>query len=428
MGVIRCRDKKLFIDFRYLGERCREQTQLPDNKTNRKKLEQALKIIEGEIAQGTFEYGRYFPNSKKLAKMQKLEAQQKANYRKTPLFEEFANIWYSEFEHTWRKATAKTYRAYLDNRLIPAFGEMEVSQITKADLIKERSSIAKLSKGSLKPKTINKFFRCMGMLMNEAADRYDFNSPFLHFKPLKEEKVHIEPFSIEEVNKILANVREDWRFYLLVRLFTGMRTGEADGLKWKYVDFEKRQILIRETFSDNRWEYTKNDGSQREIEMSSFVYDALKSHYDKRTQNELVFPTGNGSPIHAGNFLRRIWKPLLSSLRIPYRKPYQMRHTAATLWLAAGENPGWIANQMGHSNTNMLFTVYARFVPNLTHQDGSAMERLLAAKVDGFHGLEAVSQASELSLHVDEQSEEKAIQEESAFWDQLIQPNAQHKH
>ena len=60
------------------------------------------------------------------------------------------------------------------------------------------------------------------------------------------------------------------------------------------------------------------------------------------------------------------------------RRPYQTRHTAATLWLAAGEAPEWIARQMGHSTTEMLFKVYSRYVPNLTRQDGSAMERLLA--------------------------------------------------
>ena len=59
------------------------------------------------------------------------------------------------------------------------------------------------------------------------------------------------------------------------------------------------------------------------------------------------------------------------------RNPYQSRHTAATLWLAAGEAPEWIASQMGHSNTKMLFTVYSRYVPNLTRQDGSALDKLL---------------------------------------------------
>jgi integrase len=49
------------------------------------------------------------------------------------------------------------------------------------------------------------------------------------------------------------------------------------------------------------------------------------------------------------------------------------------LWLAAGESPEWIARQMGHSTTEMLFRVYSRFVPNLTRQDGSAFERLVTA-------------------------------------------------
>lgn len=56
---------------------------------------------------------------------------------------------------------------------------------------------------------------------------------------------------------------------------------------------------------------------------------------------------------------------------------HQTRHTAATLWLAAGEAPEWIARQMGHVNTLMLFKVYSRYVPNATRQDGSAFEALL---------------------------------------------------
>jgi len=78
---------------------------------------------------------------------------------------------------------------------------------------------------------------------------------------------------------------------------------------------------------------------------------------------------------------RRVWHPLLRFLNLPRRKAYQTRHTAATLWLAAGENPEWIARQLGHSTTEMLFRVYSRYVPNLTRKDGSAFERLLAANL-----------------------------------------------
>jgi integrase len=65
------------------------------------------------------------------------------------------------------------------------------------------------------------------------------------------------------------------------------------------------------------------------------------------------------------------------------RRFYQTRHTAATLWLASGEAPEWIAKQMGHTSTEMLFKVYSRYVPNLTRQDGSAFERLLLQRMGG---------------------------------------------
>jgi integrase len=52
--------------------------------------------------------------------------------------------------------------------------------------------------------------------------------------------------------------------------------------------------------------------------------------------------------------------------------------------LASGEAPEWIARQMGHSTTEMLFRVYSRFIPNLTRQDGSAFERLMAAQMQSL--------------------------------------------
>ena len=84
-----------------------------------------------------------------------------------------------------------------------------------------------------------------------------------------------------------------------------------------------------------------------------------------------------GRPLSHNWVTKRVWHPLLRYLDLTPRRPYQTRHTAATLWLAAGESPEWIARQMGHSSTEMLFKVYSRYVPNLTRQDGSAFESML---------------------------------------------------
>jgi integrase len=257
-----------------------------------------------------------------------------------------------------------------------------VSQVTKADILTFRATLAKVTaRGKTTPlsaRRINKIFGPLRQILNEAADRFDFRTPFHNIKPLKIRKTDIKPFTLDDVKLITHTVRADFKHYFTVRFFTGMRTGEVDGLKWKYVDFERRLIMVRETVVAGEEEYTKNDGSQRDIQMSQVVYDALREQ-EKATRktSAFVFCNNLGKPLDHKNVTNRVWYPLLRHLGIEKRRPYQCRHTAATLWLAAGENPEWIARQMGHTTTEMLFRVYSRFVPNLTRQDGSAFERLL---------------------------------------------------
>ena len=180
------------------------------------------------------------------------------------------------------------------------------------------------------------------------------------------------------MNKIINSFRPDYKNYYLVRFFTGMRTSEVHGLQWEYVDFENRQILIRQALVRDELIYTKNDSSFRNIDMSEPVYQALLEQKKATGQFAFVFCGALGNPLHLNNVNDRVWYPLLRNLNMKRRRPYQTRHTAATLWLASGEAPEWIARQMGHTTTEMLFRIYSRYVPNLTRQDGSAMERLLA--------------------------------------------------
>jgi integrase len=191
-------------------------------------------------------------------------------------------------------------------------------------------------------------------------------------------RVDIEPFTLDEVKKIICYVRPDFRNYYIVRFYTGLRTGEIDGLQWQYVDFENRQILVRETVVKGRIDTTKTLESRREVEMSPPVYEALlKQKKVSFGHSKFVFCNRAGGSYEHRNVTQRIWYPTLEKIGIKKRNPYQTRHTAATLWLAAGENPEWIARQMGHTTTQMLFTVYSRYVPNLTRRDGSVFEKLL---------------------------------------------------
>nr|WP_305079992.1 tyrosine-type recombinase/integrase [Psychrobacter sp. JCM 18901] len=137
---------------------------------------------------------------------------------------------------------------------------------------------------------------------------------------------------------------------------------------------------MREALVNGEMGPTKTLGSQRDIAMSQLVYDALLEQKARTYgKSEFVFCNSQGNPMEYRNVNRRVWKPTLALLGLKHRRAYQTRHTAATLWLAAGENPEWIARQMGHSSTEMLFRVYSRYVPDITRQDGSAMDNLLLA-------------------------------------------------
>ncbi len=385
MGKIRVRRESncLFFDFRYRNRRCREQTALKDTPANRKRLERILKRIEAEITLGTFDYAAYFPNSRMVAVFEELDRQHPvtaSSSATTPRFEEFARRWLEEMKIQWRSTHYRTQKMTVEKYLLPAFGDKVLSQITKADILDFRSSLAGVpgkKGGNLSASRINHIMSPLRMILNEAANRYNFSSPYHGIKSLKVPRTDVEPFTLEEVKLIIDNVRPDFTNYYTVRFFTGMRTSEIDGLQWKYVDFDRRQILVRQALVEGELVYTKNDGSFRAIDMSGPVYSALQEQRKATGHLEFVFCNRNGTPLNHNNVTKRVWYPLLRRLGLAKRRPYQTRHTAATLWLAAGESPEWIARQLGHTTTEMLFRVYSRFVPNLTRKDGSAFERLL---------------------------------------------------
>jgi integrase len=294
----------------------------------------------------------------------------------------FAEQWFSEFKVAWRKTYETTVRGILDQHLLPRFGALPVSAITRAQILEFRSNLANLpgrrDGSKLSPARINTIMLILRQILQEAADRYQFTMPMGRLRPLKVPKSDVKPFSLPEVQLLLQTIRPDYRSYLKTRIFTGMRSGELHGLKWKYVDFERRLILVRETLVGGEEEYTKTDASQRDIAMNELVYAALVEQRKATGNREYVFCNLRGEPIDTINFTKRVWYPLLRHLGLALRRPYQTRHTAATLWLASGEAPAWIASQLGHSSTEMLFRVYSRFVPNLTRQDGSAFNRLLS--------------------------------------------------
>ena len=401
MASVRQSRGRLFLDYRIGGQRRRSYVKLADTPENQAHLRRVAKQVDAELSKSgdvdalllklglidsTDDDTAIEEPTAPLVAVQPRRAVAAAVvaslHNETPAFSTFAELWFSEFKVGWRKTYVTTVRGILDKHLIPKFGITDVGDVSRAQILEFRAGLSKL-KGrregtKLSPARINTIMLIVRQILTEAADRYEFTMPMGRLRPLKIPKSDVQPFTLEETQLLISKIRIDYRDYLKVRFYTGLRSGEIHGLKWKYIDFERRLILVREAFVGGEDEYTKTDSSQRDIPMSQVVYDALKRQHAATSKlGEYVFCNRKGEPIDTNNFTKRVWYPLLRHLGLTLRRPYQTRHTAATLWLACGEAPEWIAMVLGHASTEMLFRTYSRFVPNLTRRDGSAFDRLL---------------------------------------------------
>src|SRR3546814_3027454 len=113
-----------------------------------------------------------------------------------------------------------------------------------------------------------------------ASERFGTPDPFKGVKRLKGRRPDVKPFSLDEVEKIRTTIRPDFRNYVTCRFFTGMRTGEINGLKWKYVDFEHEVIRVREVFSagERSEEHTSELQSLMRISYAVFCLKKKNKH------------------------------------------------------------------------------------------------------------------------------------------------------
>lgn len=386
MGSINVRDGRLYMDFRYRSVRCREQTQLTDTAANRKLLNKVMGQLEREIKSGVFDYAKHFPNSPKAEHFRQVDLLEKQNaVGGSMLFEVFSALWFEEKRHEWRDSHIETIEGILGGHLVPAFQGRPIGAISKTDIMSLRMALCAPDSEtgrSLSASRVNHIMTALRMILNEAADRFEYETPWRNIKALPMLRAEVQPFSLQEVRTIIGAVRNDFKPYYTVRFFTGLRTGEIDGLEWENVDFANKQIHVRQALVRGKIEKCKTASSYRSLLMSQQVHDALVEQWQLTgKKSKFVFCARNGQPLNHRNVTRRVWYPLLEYLGLEKRNPYQSRHTAATLWLAAGENPEWIARQLGHSNTSMLFRVYSRYIPNLMREDGKAFEQLLEEEV-----------------------------------------------
>src|SRR5881397_1247824 len=217
--------------------------------------------------------------------------------------------------------------------------------------------------------------------------------PLTAVKMLREPQTEIDPLSPEEIDAFLEACPAWWRPYFAVAFWTGARPNELAALKWGDVDGASARFRIRAGRYRGVESAPKTAGSVRDVDCLPPVVEALRAQKAQQAAVRLkagqgaaepgqdyVFTGPEGGLLNVNNLRDHAWYGTLKKAALRRRTMYQTRHTFASNALAAGEAPSWVAAQLGHTTPEMLFTVYARFIPNRTRRDGSALLARMTAE------------------------------------------------
>ena len=147
-----------------------------------------------------------------------------------------------------------------------------------------------------------------------------------------------------------------------VLAYTGLRWGEAAALKVHRVDLARRRLDIAESVTEVRgvltWG-TPKDHQRRVVPLPGSLVPALSEQIRGKARDALVFPAPEGGVLRNGNFRRRFFDPAVQAAGLSGITPHDLRHTAASLAIAAGANVKAVQRMLGHASAAMTLDVYA---------------------------------------------------------------------
>ena len=314
--------------------------------------------------------------------------------------------WLPAMEATGKRSTTmRSYRMHLKAHIAPRIGEERLQGLTGAHLnalyveLLTSGRVAPLKDGpkGLSPATVR---RVHAMLHKAFADAVKWNrlvrNPAAAADPPKQStagQADMATWSPAELRTFLAHVASDRLAPLwTVLAMTGVRRGEAVGLRWADVDLDAGRIAIRQTLVAVGYhvEYStpKTKKGRRSVALDAGTVATLRSW--KAVQNSerlawgpawtdtgLVFTREDGEALHPDR-VTKMFDTHVHNANLPRIRLHDLRHTHATLALAAGVHPKVVSERLGHSTVSLTLDVYSHSIPALQEDAATVVAALVA--------------------------------------------------
>ena len=274
---------------------------------------------------------------------------------------------------------AGTYLAPVQNHLIPAFGEMKISDIKPVHIQRYINQAS----ARYAPETVKKDYNCLKLIFDTAVDnQLCLKSPLTRSikLPRYEARKDKHAFTQTQYDVAYAAAKEYGGLSLMLMLETGLSRSELLGLRWEDIDEENRYIRVPQGLVvyhdvDEDKQVLSSDGLKNKFRKRAvpIADDALWSRITqaprtvkaggRKIPTEYVVHSPEGKPYNPNNWVNRVFRPFMRRLHrehpdIPELSPHELRHTRATLWIAQGIDPYMVARLLGHSDLKMLTKIY----------------------------------------------------------------------
>ena len=353
-GVRATVDSTIQVDFRWQGKRYRERLALSPTPANLKYAARLKAVIDHEIATGTFDYAKHFPNSPRVPKP--------AGDALWPALKEFCE----SLSQSLEPETLKKY-LYDAETVAAAFPGKSIQTLTGTDVEDW------VKKQTLSKKRLDNLLTPLRGALRQAKTRGLIPSnPLSDYSIKRNRKVRVtekvDPFTPGEIEQLgTTRLGALWTFWA----WTGLRSGELIALRWG--DVREDRLIVQRSVRVGRVKATKTVSGDRAVLLLPAAQAALARLTRGEPDTAVFIKPATGEPFWEDRSLARDFRIDCEAAGVRYRGPNQCRHTYATWALSSGENPSWIAKQMGHSDTLMLFKTYGRWMPQIDPLAGSKM-------------------------------------------------------
>jgi integrase len=293
-------------------------------------------------------------------------------------------------EGSLKPSTTKSYRSMLEEHLRPAFAAYRSDRFTLGVIEAWRAGIAqKIATGKMAPKFFVNLKNLLSTIIGWARHperRYLAHDPLAGLErirglPRAKKRPHYEPAQVLELLKAATATPPDDTI-IRVALYSGLRRGELFALKWDDVDPGTGQdgggqLHVRRSIYQGAITSPKTEESDRVVDIPQRLLDDLVVYrvmYPVIGEG-FVFRQETGRPLDPDTWHRERLVPILeqAKLRLPRAGLHALRHTYVSLLINQGEDPRYIADQVGHSTTRLTTDLYAHMFNRVRVQ---AMRRL----------------------------------------------------